>query len=57
MSLGLPPGADVVSLSTGRLRPGALLPDIVVGVSGADSLLFRNSGSGAFALQVPSPLA
>ena len=56
IALGLPPTAAVVSLCTGKLRPGAVLPDIVVGVTGADSLLFRNDGSGGFAQQVPSPL-
>jgi hypothetical protein len=32
------------------------VPEVVVGVSGADRLLFRNGGGGVFALQVPSPL-
>lgn len=56
VALGLPSGASPVSLCTGLLAPGATHPDIVVGVTGADSLLFRNDGSGTFGQQVPSPL-
>ena len=54
--LGLPASASVVSLCTGILAPGAVLPDLVVGVTGADSLMFRNDGNGGFGQQIPSPL-
>jgi hypothetical protein len=56
LPLALPAGATVVSIATGRFAPGTLPPDLVVGVSGGDSLVFDNDGTGLFAPRVPSPL-
>lgn len=53
--LTLPQGASVIAVCTGTLGTSGC-PDIVVGVTGGDSLLFVNDGVGNFTQQTPSPL-
>ena len=56
VGLGLSGGASVVSVCVGVLTPGGSLPDVVVGVSGADSIVLRNNGAGAFGQQITTNL-
>ncbi len=55
LGLRLAAGSIPVSIGAGALRQGAPGPDLVVGVSGSDSLWLRNLGGGQFALAPASP--